>query len=84
MKYWCEHCKSVLDEDDLELYQEPSEAWGHTVYEDWWVCPNCGHVVVEYEHQDKECEDCVLFEQEECPWGGHFDHICGDFVAEDE
>ena len=27
MKYWCENCKSVLDEDDLELYQEPSEAW---------------------------------------------------------
>lgn len=84
MKYWCENCKSVIDEDNLKKHQEPSEAWGHTVYEDWWLCPNCGEVPVEYDNQDKECEDCVFFEMEECPYGGHCGQICSDFIGEDE
>ena len=86
MKYWCENCKSVLDEDDLELYQEPSEAWGHTVYEDWWLCPNCGEVPVEYDNQDKTCIDCNLFGTDKCPYGeeGRSDKVCGDFEEGDD
>lgn len=84
MKNWCENCKCVIDDDDLEIYEEPSEYFGRPVFEKFWVCPNCGEIPAEYNHQDKECEDCVFFEQEECPWGGHFDHVCGDFVGEDE
>ena len=81
MKYWCENCKSVIDEDDLELYQEPSEAWGHKVYEDWWLCPNCGEQPVEYDNQDKTCEDCTFYGEEECPYGfeGARESVCGDF-----
>lgn len=81
MKYWCEECKCVLDEDDLELYQEPSEAWGHTVYEDWWLCPHCHSVPTEYDNQDKTCEDCVFYGEEECPygWEGARGKVCGDF-----
>ena len=86
MKYWCENCKSVLDEDDLELYREPSEAWGHTVYEDWWLCPNCGEVPVEYDNQDKTCIDCNLFGTDKCPYGeeGRSDKVCEDFLDEEE
>ena len=81
MKYWCSECKSVLDEDELEKYQEPSEAWGHTVYEDWWLCPHCHGVPVEYDNQDKTCEDCAFYEDAECPygWEGKRGKICGDF-----
>lgn len=80
MKWYCEECKCVLDDEDLEKYEEPSEAWGHTVYEEFWVCPNCGGNVVEYDNQDKTCEECVFYEMEECPWfGGSRETICGDF-----
>lgn len=81
-KCFCNECKSVLDEDDLVKYEEPSEAWGHTVYEDWWVCPNCGHVPVEYDYQDKTCTDCSLVGTDECPWGGERKTVCGDFLED--
>lgn len=71
MKYWCNDCKCVLDEDELEKYEEPSEYFGRPVYETWWVCPHCGDVPAEYDNQDKACEDCVFFEQEECPYFGY-------------
>lgn len=85
MKYWCENCKSVLDEDDLELYQEPSEAWGHTVYEDWWLCPHCHEQPVEYDNQDRTCEECVHFGKEECCYGEcrKDGKVCGDFEEGD-
>ena len=84
MKYYCENCNSVIDEDDLKEYEEPSEAWGHTVYEPWWVCPNCGHVPVEYDHQDKTCEDCVLCGTDACTYGEKQKKVCGDFIGEDD
>lgn len=84
-KYYCPECKMVLEEDDLVKYQEPSEAWGHTVYEDWWVCPNCGEVPVDYDNQDKTCEDCVFYEMEECKYNGHArETICDEFIGEGE
>lgn len=43
--YYCKECKKIINENDIEKYKEPSEAWGHTVYEDWWVCPDCGAVI---------------------------------------
>ena len=88
MKYWCENCKEVIDEKDLESYEEPSEAWGRIVYEKFWTCPNCGDVPVEYDNQDKTCEDCVLYRSEQCTYyGGRFDeknNICTDFIGEDD
>lgn len=85
MKYWCENCKEVIEEDDLSYYGEPSEYFGRPVEEPFWVCPNCGDIPVEYDHQDKECEDCVFFEMEECPWYGYSrETICGSFVGVDE
>ena len=85
MKYWCNGCKSIIDEEDLEKYEEPSEAWGHTVYEESWLCPNCGGVPEEYEYQDKTCEDCTFYGEEECPygWEGWRDKVCGDFSEGD-
>lgn len=85
MKYWCKGCKSIIDEEDLEKYEEPSEAWGHTVYEESWICSKCGEVPEEYEYQDKTCEDCVFYHEEECPygWEGWRDKVCGDFSEGD-
>ena len=45
MKYYCENCGSVLDEDDLEEYSEARPgAYGAPCEETFWVCPECGNI----------------------------------------
>ena len=83
MKYWCENCKSVLDEDELEKIEEPRPwAYGQPCWEEFWVCPCCNDIPSEYDYQDKTCIDCELFGSEECPYGeeGKKGKVCGDFT----
>lgn len=56
-KYKCPDCGKIMDEDELEVYEEPSEAWGHTVYEKFWLCPDCGGTPEEYYGDDEEEEE---------------------------
>lgn len=48
MEYYCSECKKVIDEEEVDTWEEPTEAWGHTVYEEWLVCPYCREPVSEY------------------------------------
>ena len=51
-KYKCNGCGEILNEDQIELHEEFSQAWGRTVSEEWWVCPICGESVAEYTEDD--------------------------------
>ena len=85
MKYYCENCGSVLDEDDLVEYSEGRPgAYGAPCEETFWVCPECGHVPAEYEYQDKTCCDCIHKETDACPYGGEYIKVCGDFLEDEE
>ena len=53
-KFKCPACGAILTEDELEKYEEPSEAWGHIVYEEAWLCPYCGAVPEEYDDYEEE------------------------------
>ena len=55
--YYCLSCKKIIDEDDIERYEEPSEAWGHTVYEEWSLCPYC-HEPIESDILQIPCLYC--------------------------
>lgn len=54
MDYFCEECGKIIREDEVIKHLEESEAWGHPVYEEWLLCPECGDPVSEY---DGELED---------------------------
>jgi len=88
MKYYCENCGSVLDEDDLEEYSEGRPgAYGAPCEETFWVCPECGHIPAEYDYQDKTCGNCIIHGTDACPYG--FDRsadekICSDFMEDEE
>ena len=85
-KYWCDNCKIVLDEDELEKYDEPRPAaYGQPCWETFWVCPCCHDIPTEYDYQDKTCEDCTFYGEEECPygWEGAREKVCGDFEEGD-
>ena len=43
--YYCDECEMVIRDEDVSKSYEESEAWGHSVYEEWWVCPVCGESV---------------------------------------
>ena len=47
-KYYCSECEKVIDEEEVDTWKEPSEAWGQIVYEEFLVCPFCGEPVGEY------------------------------------
>ena len=60
MKYYCENCGSVLDEDNLAEYSEGRPgAYGAPCSEIFYVCPCCGNIPGEYNYQDKTCADCI-------------------------
>lgn len=49
MLYYCEECKMIIREEDLDHQEEyQGEAWGHDVSRDIWVCPCCGEIPEEY------------------------------------
>ena len=54
MDYICEECGEVFKEDQVAEHNEPSEAWGHIVYENWVVCPICGEPLAEYYGGDED------------------------------
>ena len=62
--YYCEHCKTKYDEDEVEVYKEPSEAWCHTVYEEFLLCPYCGDVVKDTDSLfgSIHCKDCNSYD----------------------
>lgn len=53
-KYICTECGKVFNEDQVAEHNEPSEAWGHIVYENWVVCPICGEPLAEYYGGDED------------------------------
>lgn len=53
-EYFCEDCKQVFTEEECETYQEPSEAWGHTVYEEWLICPVCHANLIKWTERERE------------------------------
>ncbi len=54
MDFYCSGCDMIIREDDVTVEEEPSEAWGHTVYEKWYLCPRCGEPVGENYEEDKK------------------------------
>ena len=54
--YYCFNCKKLIKDDEVKVYREPSEAWGHTVYEEYLVCPYCGEPIEDI--KDNPCIDC--------------------------
>lgn len=50
--YYCDCCKKKV-KNPLRC-AEPSEAWGHTVWETYLVCPECEEPVEDYCGQDEE------------------------------
>ena len=54
MDFYCRYCDMIIREDDVTVEEEPSEAWGHTVYEKWYLCPKCGEPVGENYEEDKK------------------------------
>lgn len=54
MKYFCENCKSIIDEQDLRMREDKGDFNNPPYNEEY--CPNCG------------AED--LWETEECIWCG--------------
>lgn len=62
--YFCKHCHEIFEWEDIEKYEEPSEAWGHMVYEVWYLCPHCGEPIGETTRKIPcfECDswnDCI-------------------------
>ena len=61
-QYKCSSCHEVFDEPITESGYL-SEAWGHSVHEDYHRCPCCGSYDIEYreegfwEEDDEEEED---------------------------
>ena len=60
----CNVCGKVYRDEDVKRWDEPLEAWGHTVYEHWVLCPECNEPVTDY-HGDQEPE---YFLNEEDSW----------------
>ena len=83
MKYYCDECKIVLDEDNLDEVSDPRPgAYGAPCSETFYVCPCCGNIPGEYDYQDKTCGDCALHNTDACCFGGQSPKakVCGDFV----
>lgn len=54
MKYKCECCGIIIDEEDVKVAHEYiGEAWGVPQYEDGLICPRCGSYVSEYEEEEE-------------------------------
>lgn len=84
MKYYCDECKTVLDENDLDEVSEGRPgAFGAPCEETFYVCPECGNIPAEYNYQDKSCSDCVNNGTDACPYGGEYIKVCGDFLEEE-
>ena len=86
MKYYCDECKTVLDENDLEEVSEPrSGAFGAPCSEIFYVCPCCGSIPGEYDYQDKTCKECVLYRTDACCYGGENPNgkVCGDYLGDE-
>lgn len=62
--YYCKCCKKIIEEDEVEVYKEPSEAWGHIVYEEFLLCPYCGDVVSDTDSLfgNIPCKDCNKYD----------------------
>ena len=54
MRFYCNGCNSVISEEDVKIHREPSEAWGHIVYEEYYVCPYCENPAREYYGKDSD------------------------------
>ncbi|MCM1315869.1 MAG: hypothetical protein NC085_03580 [Muribaculaceae bacterium] len=48
MKYICQDCGQILDEEELENYSEKGEFWGGEFTEITKVCPKCKGCVDEW------------------------------------
>ena len=48
MDFYCGECDMVIREEDVDTFYQPSEAWGHIVYEKFPICPKCGEPVGEF------------------------------------
>lgn len=86
MKYYCENCGIVLDEDNLKEYSEGRPgAYGAPCSETFYVCPECGHIPGEYNNQDKTCKECVLYRTDACCYGGENPNgkVCGDYLGDE-
>ena len=82
--YYCKGCKKLIEEDEVEVYKEPSEAWGHTVYEEFLLCPYCSDVVsdadslfdsipcIECDNHNTCFKDYIVNETLECELGCYF------------
>ena len=58
MKYYCNNCHLVLDEDDLIKIEDPRPgAYGQPCWETFWVCPRCECVPEIYDEEEDEEED---------------------------
>ena len=56
MLYYCFTCKKPIKEDEIENYNQYSEAWGHIVYERFSCCPFCGDAIQDI--NDIACLHC--------------------------
>ena len=41
MKYYCNDCNHIIDEDGLATRKERHEFWGAPYYEEFYMCPHC-------------------------------------------
>ena len=60
MTFYCKDCEMIVREEDVVIEKQWSEAWGHPVYEEFQLCPNCGEQLREYfpwEHEDEDVEE---------------------------
>jgi hypothetical protein len=65
--YYCEECKMVIREEDLDEQEYfLGEAWGRPIYDKEFHCPCCGEVPVEYIEpsvfDDEEIEEPKMYE----------------------
>ena len=58
MRYWCETCGQIIDEEEVaEWKEERGEFWGQRCYEKLSGCPHCFNGLEEYNGQDEEGEE---------------------------
>ena len=58
MKYWCDHCGAIIDEEDVAHWEEDrGEFWGQRCFERLSGCPNCFNGLEDYTGQDREGEN---------------------------